>query len=424
MGAARAAIGRGVADALVVGDGPAGLALAAELGSLGCAVVLLAPDPDAPWPATYGVWLDELPPAAPGEVVAASWSSPLVVGRERHVLNRPYSRLANDPAKGWLMQRAEAAGVVVRRGRAAGVTHQAASTTVGLEGGGTQAARLVVDATGHRPALLPMGRVGPLAFQTAYGIVAEVERPPHPAGSMALMDFSDDGWRGDRSARGTPTFLYAMDAGDGSWFLEETSLAARPGLGREVLARRLDQRLAAAGVRVTRVHDTEHVRFPMGVAIPDRGQRVVAWGAAAGMVHPATGYSVGTALRRAPEVARAVAAALGRPLVSGTAPGAQVARAAWDAVWPADLRRQRALHAYGLEALLRFGTARTQAFISTFFALPDADWRGYLSGAPSVAALRGTMWRLYRDADADLRRGLLRGALGGDLAHLARSLTG
>ena len=46
-----------LADVAVVGAGPAGLALAAELGALGLAVVLVARD--APFVNNYGVWRDE-----------------------------------------------------------------------------------------------------------------------------------------------------------------------------------------------------------------------------------------------------------------------------------------------------------------------------------------------------------------------------
>lgn len=46
-----------VADVAVVGCGPAGLALAAELGKLGLSVALIGRD--VPFVNNYGVWLDE-----------------------------------------------------------------------------------------------------------------------------------------------------------------------------------------------------------------------------------------------------------------------------------------------------------------------------------------------------------------------------
>jgi lycopene beta-cyclase len=235
---------------------------------------------------------------------------------------------------------------------------------------------------------------------------------------MVFMDWSDEPLRGLPGVDREPTFLYGMDLGDGRWFVEETSLARRPALGFDVLAQRLERRLAATGARLVDTLEVERCLFPMGVALPPRHQRVVGFGGAAGMVHPATGYQVGSALRRAPELAAALAAALRGP---GATP-ASVASAGWRAVWPPDLVRQRALHLYGLETLLGFDTPTIQRFFSAFFDMGDDHWRGYVSGAPSVASLSATMLELFRAAPAALRRSLVRPALGREGASLLWNL--
>ncbi|MGB7506738.1 MAG: lycopene cyclase family protein, partial [Mycobacterium sp.] len=58
-------------DVLVVGGGPAGMALAGACSRLGLATGLLDPSPDQPWTATYGMWSRELPVDLPASVVAA-----------------------------------------------------------------------------------------------------------------------------------------------------------------------------------------------------------------------------------------------------------------------------------------------------------------------------------------------------------------
>lgn len=55
------------------------------------------------------------------------------------------------------------------------------------------------------------------------------------------------------SGEEVPTFLYAMPLGGNRVFLEETALVAKPALPFAVLKRRLERRLEAMGVKVTKV---------------------------------------------------------------------------------------------------------------------------------------------------------------------------
>eukprot|EP00955_Chlamydomonas_euryale_P029497 311149-Chlamydomonas_euryale.AAC.1 len=107
-----------------------------------------------------------------------------------------------------------------------------------------------------------------------------------------------------------PSFLYAMPLGGNRVFLEETCLVAKPALPFSVLKRRLERRLAASGVKVHTVHEEEWSYIPVGGPLPDGGQPLTAFGAAANMVHPATGYSVARSFGEAPGVADAIARAL------------------------------------------------------------------------------------------------------------------
>ena len=199
---------------------------------------------------------------------------------------------------------------------------------------------------------------------------------------------------------------------------EETSLAHRPGLDMVTLQDRLHRRLAFGGVCVTETHDLEHVRFPMNLTLPDLTQRVVGFGGAAAMVHPASGYLVASVLRRAPELAEAVSRALGEPNASSE----RAACAAWRALWPKERVRARQLYLFGLEALLTLDSARTQDFFSAFFRLSPYAWQGYLSGTSGTASIVRTMTATFQRAPRGVKASLIRAALSTQGVHLLRTL--
>lgn len=408
------------ADVVVVGGGPAGMAAAAACADRGLAVAVLAPDHDAAWPNTYGIWTDELASLGDADVLEVGWPRVRVATGAAPPLDleRGYGLIANERLRSRLAERCEAGGARLVTGTARGLRVDG-WPRVELDGHRTLRGRAVVDASGHRPVLLRPGAGRPPAWQAAYGLLATFPgAPPIEPGSMVFMDYRDGPLRGLPGVAADPTFLYGMDLGDGRWFVEETSLARRPALGFDMLAARLRRRLATAGARVGDTLAVERVRFPMGVPLPPTDQPAVGFGGAAGMVHPATGYQVGTALRRAPALAEALVRALDRP----DATAGSVAAAGWQAVWPADLMRQRALHAFGLEALLRMDTPTIQRFFAGFFELGEPHWRGFVSGAPDVRDLSATMLALFRRAPGSLRRALVSPALGREGVDLLRAL--
>jgi lycopene beta-cyclase len=267
--------------------------------------------------------------------------------------------------------------------------------------GDVLAARLVVDASGHFPVLVRRPDAPAVAYQAAYGLVGRFSAPPVAAGQMVLMDYRADHLT-DLERAGPPTFLYAMDLGDGVYFVEETSLAHAPAVSLDLLERRLHRRLAYQGVRVEEVQHVERCLFPMDLPLPDLRQPVLGYGGAASMVHPATGYQVGAALSRAPEVAAAIVEAFAADASPDT-----LARAGWAALWPAARVRRRNLYLFGLASLLRFDTQQTQDFFAAFFHLPRAEWAGYLSDRLTTPELVQTMLRLFAQAPAQVRSGLL-----------------
>jgi len=406
-----------VFDVLVVGGGPAALCMAAALATEGLAVALLAPhDPRAPWPNTYGIWGDEVDALGLGHLLEHRWShtvsyfgagasdpadsanAPTPHGRDYGLFNREALQ------RHWLTA-CERGGVQLLQGQAGHLVLDPTDrgSVVHTADGSQLQARLVVDATGHQPLLVRRPDEGPVAGQAAYGIVGRFSAPPVEPQQFVLMDYRADHLSPAERAQ-PPTFLYAMDLGEGRFFVEETSLALAPPVPFETLRRRLHQRLAHRGVAVEQVEDEEFCLFPMNLPLPDLQQPVLGIGGAASMVLPASGYMVGSLLRRAPAVASAVAELLRR---DPAASSALLAQAGWQALWPAAERFRRAFYLFGLSKLMGFEEARLRHHFAAFFQLPAAEWYGFLTNTLTTPQLLAAMLRLFALAPNDVRAGLL-----------------
>ncbi|MFM7314668.1 MAG: lycopene cyclase family protein, partial [Cyanobium sp.] len=249
-----------------------------------------------------------------------------------------------------------------------------------------------------------------------YGIVGRFSADPIDRGQFVFMDYRADHLSEAERRAGPPTFLYAMDLGDGVFFVEETSLALAPAVPFPLLRERLLRRLAHRGVEVLEIQHEEFCLFPMNPVLPDLQQRVVGFGGAASMVHPSSGYLVGALLRRAPDLGRAVADSL----MAGLR-GEALCRAAWEGLWPASLRWRHAFFRFGLEKLMRFEEDRLRHHFATFFSLPTQQWYGFLTNTLEPAALLAAMLRLYGLAPWDVRLGLM-ALQGRELSLLGRML--
>ena len=355
----------------MLGGGPGGRALAAECSRFGLDTALVDPRPDRAWRATYAAWSDELPSGAP---VAAAAPKTRAIALGTHDLDRWYAVLDNERL------RALPPEVRVIEGKVVETAHGPLGSIVRLADGRRLACGLAVDATGAPPGV---ERVE----QTAVGVVvpaAEAGALVQP-GEAVFMD-----WRQPPGAGGPPTFLYAVPLPGGRVLLEETSLARRPGLPAAELRQRLHARLAAHGIAPST--DEEVVRFPVDVPRPRR----LAFGAAAGLGHPATGYSVATSLALAPEVAAAIA----DELPGGPRSARMAAR---HVIWSPAAVVVHGLRRHGLRALLALPPDQVPEFFDLFFGLPAELRRAYLSGRDDVAGTTRAMAALFHAAPWRLR---------------------
>lgn len=228
---------------------------------------------------------------------------------------------------------------------------------------------------------------GAPGYQIAYGITVECENEHgFPLNEMLLMDFSTEHLVGDSALEGgveghIPTFLYAFPYDKNTVFLQETHLVARnhraqcKSLEMEEMVRRLERRIDTLGLKVKKRYDEECSVIPMGGPLPVLGQPTVAYGAAAIMVHPASGYMINRVILQAPEVAAAIASTL-----RDTDCPKLAAEAGWEAIWPKHRLIERDLYCFGMEVLLDLDLALLRDFFGAFFADPrDKMWREFLA---------------------------------------------
>ena len=383
----------GPMDVLVVGGGPAGLALAGACARLGLTTGLLDPDPDRTWTATYGMWSAELPSGLPTSVVATRAAGRAIALTE-HQLGWEYAVLDVPALQAHLSD--QSSEVKIHAGRVVGSPE---AGVVDLADGSQLRASVVVDAGGQARPLDPTPSRRAPAAQTAYGLVIDEDlaRPLVAAGDALFMD-----WRTDHGETGWPTFLYVVPLGGGQVLVEETSLARRPGLPLSTLNRRLHARLAHHGIQPPKDARSEKVSFRVDHP-RHRGAGVLGFGAAAPLIHPATGFSLAASLRLAPQVAAALAMNL--PYDAGRA-----LSAAQNVVWPRDARIVHHVRRIGLESMLRMPPAHVPGFFEKFFELPEPHRWTYLTARDDVRGTAAAMNCLFRVSGSRLRRHLVTSA--------------
>ena len=346
-------------DLAVVGAGPAGRALAHRALAAGLRVSLVDPSPTKAWTATYGMYADDCPSWLEPKSIAATASSFAVFTPERRVVQRGYVVLDS----GRFQRSLSIDGATVTAARAQTVS----ATEVTCDDGAVIRARFVVDARGAF-----LVDLAGLTRQTAAGaFINSAER------DVVLMD-----WRPVSDGDG-PSFSYRVPLGDGRRLVEETCLAGRPPVSVADLAVRNADRGGA-----TRID--EHVDFPMLVSSRPWRHRpgdALRFGAAGGMMNPATGYSVAQSLAAADVIVESV--------IAGRSPHA--------ALWTRRARLAFRLRRLGLGVLVRLTVEDLIMFFDAFFRLEPDVQRGYLSTRDDAVGVLRAMWSVYRVLPCRLR---------------------
>lgn len=408
-------------DVAVVGGGPAGTLLAHILAEKHQAsVCLIDPNVSRDWVNNYGVWqaewdaLEARLQLGLHECLGSKWDvtdcyfggSYGIPVESKLRLDEPYARVDRYELKARLqsdkikvVEEALDAEAVANNIFAGGLCHDEGGSTLTLRGGRRIRAKLVVDATGSESKitrrLQAAGETPPPkpGFQIAYGFECVCDGPFHYAAeAMTLFDYRTDHLSSDKSwekqAEKAPTFMYVMPLGTepgGGYrvFFEETSLVARPGVSFEDCKKRCMARLDFLGVKVRpgTITDKEYCYIPMGGPLPEPGQRVIAFGGAAVMVHPATGYQLCRMMASSADVAEAI----GRHLsTSGDFKPDAAAAAAYESMWSQANQAQRDFAVFGGEFLMDLDVTSLRAWFDGFFRLPTPLWAGFLAGWPGL----------------------------------------
>jgi len=387
----------------IAGDGPAALFLGVACAEAGLDVVISGPGIDLPWTNRYGAWADELDGLGLRSAYADVFDqTDAWMGEGEHRrLDRGYVRLDSDRLQWLLMDRFNDAGGILVGAAVEAIRPAPGGARVELDNGDTLRSTVAVDATGGR-SYLTERRGKARSFQTAYGIECTLTgEQPWARDAMTLMDFRSPA--GEPGPNDVPTFLYAMPLENGRWFLEETVLTRGPMVPPDQLHERLQRRLAALGNTIVDASGQERCVIAMDLPRPIEGQGHVAWGAAASMIHPATGYSLAYVANRAPVVAAVLAHELRRP---GSDTPRRALAAAQDAVWSADDLRTDELYRFGASTLANADLVRYRRFFGAFFELPEEVWRGYLSRTLSPTQLRNAMLGLFARLNPGLQASL------------------
>lgn len=371
-----------------------------------------------PWGNTYGIWGEEVDSLGLSHLLSHRWQEtishfglgdddPESQANRRVLHGRDYGLFDRQRLQQHWLDTCARHGVQIQTGAAAAISHDRMTSSVTCVAGDVITARLVIDATGHKPAFVRQQSNAVVAGQAAYGVVARFARAPIAAGQFVFMDYRCHHLSADQRHE-PPSFLYAMHLGDDRFFVEETSLALAPAVPFDVLQQRLAQRLQHTGAEIASIEHEEFCLFPMNPPLPVLNQRVVGFGGAGCMVHPASGFMVGSLLRRGPQLADTIAAALAPGHSGSTAlTGTEVARQAWGALWPAEQRLKRAFYCFGLQKLMGFDQERLRHHFEAFFQLPADDWFGFLTNSLSLSELAAAMAKLFAIAPWDVRAGLL-----------------
>mmetsp|Transcript_1612 Transcript_1612/g.3697 ORF Transcript_1612/g.3697 Transcript_1612/m.3697 type:complete len:1215 (-) Transcript_1612:111-3755(-) len=365
-------------DVLVAGVGPAGLALAGELAKRGVNVGLVGPD--TPFTNNYGVWVDEFEELGLEHTLIDKYDNTLVVidpKKGPEPVGRAYGRVGRAELRAELLKRCKTGPGKVEYypGMVDRVVENKATGLSGIHvSDGTQIrAKMVTMSTGHNRDVLKYDEGDHPLWQTAYGIEINMTDHPWDPTKAVFMDLSQSDNDDSKDIVRVPSFLYVLPSKD-SVFIEETCLISKIQVPFDELKRRLYRRLQNLNIEVPMesIIEEEASWIPLGGPLPEVPQPVLGFGAAAGLVHPASGYSIVNSLARAGPIAEKIIEGI-------TNSDGHRADEAWSLMWSAEQRRKMAFYQFGAEMIAKMPLPLLQEFMRTFYKLPAPFWKGFLS---------------------------------------------
>ena len=399
-----------ILDIVILGSGPAALCLAAELAHQSLNIKCISTkSPYDKWSNTYGIWASELEELGLDKLLSHRWTKTVSFfgnGLDENG-NIPtehrfdYGLIDREAFQDALLKKCK--GISWINDTAIKIDAVKNISEVVCKSGLKLKSRLVVDASGHKSKFIKRPLTKEVAQQAAYGVVGKFSSPPVSKDQFVLMDYRSDHLT-KKELTESPSFLYAMDLGNNIFFVEETSLASFPALSFDYLKNRLNNRLKKRGIFIENIIHEENCLFPMNLPLPLRNQPILAFGGAASMVHPASGYMVGSLLRRAPMLAKQLKIYLKDPSLSSV----QLAQKGWKILWPYELIQRHKLYQYGLKRLMSFDEKMLRSFFLNFFQLSTNEWAGFLTNTLPLPKLIFVMTKMFLKSPLNIKLGMLK----------------
>ncbi len=399
-----------ILDIIILGSGPAALCLAAELSNQDLNIQCISTkSPYEKWSNTYGIWASELEELGLESLLSHRWSS--TVSFFGNGLDKKGNLPTNHKYDYGLIDRESFQETLLKKCKGINWVNDKATeiytinkiSQVVCESGLKYKSRLVIDASGHKSKFIKRPVSKKVAQQAAYGVVGKFSSPPVLKDQFVLMDYRSNHLT-KKELSESPSFLYAMDLGNDVFFVEETSLASFPALSFDYLKNRLINRLKNRGITIETIIHEENCLFPMNLPLPLRTQPILAFGGAASMVHPASGYMVGSLLRRAPMLAKQLSILLKDPSLTSV----QLAQKGWKILWPNELIQRHKLYQYGLKRLMSFDEKMLRSFFLNFFQLSTNEWAGFLTNTLPLPKLIYVMTKMFVKSPLDIKLGMLK----------------
>lgn len=368
-------------DVVVMGCGPAGLGIAAQCARKGLTTMCISPSLDTPWQHNYACWIDDVADLSFAVPFTKTWPKVAVFldKTRQHLIERPYGLINNTGLKNKLCNDFVQNGGKFLKAVATSVTSQ--NTCLSTQTSGLEIkSRLVIDATGQSSRLSPRIGRGERSAQRAVGAWSSQISHPFDPEIFVLMDFRNDRTEINPSTDTSPTFLYAMPMSVDQVYLEETSLQQKPGMSFDTLVSRLAHRFACVRVPMPDISEFRKTHIFMDIPPSKHRNGVVAFGAAAGLVHPATGYSVSISLFRSRKIAEAIASGL---LNKKMAPE-RLAKSVQKTLWSRRDKVQFLFFQIGAEFIRTLTLHETRSFFYAFFCIPVSSQRVFFRGKMSI----------------------------------------
>lgn len=399
-------------DVAVIGGGPAGLILAHALLEAGFSVCIVDVNPEKPWKHSLCFWKKELDSLVSSksfqylfmDAVEKEWSSAEVnlIGRTKYTIESTYAKFDSERLQSNLKNAIRDLGGSI----VADSVNSIEDTETGslVHGNQSYVARAVIVANGSNSSLLSYSDANP-AYQVAYGQRLRLpsvwstlsERNPKSLGidRAGFMDFQAP-FGLNHQFSDPPSFLYSLPLTSQEVFIEETVLATRDKVDWAMLKNRLELRKKELGIQQAIQLEEEYCTIEMGGGLPVFG-RTLAFGAAAGFVHPVTGFQVMRSIRTAPKLAACLKENWDKDLDSLSA-------LSWSVVWSSTQLQNRRLYLVGLDILTRLNLNETQAFFDAFFKGSRSELSGFLLGSGSTKEVETSMWNTFNNASWRTRR--------------------